>query len=60
MGIYGYPVSLPPHIPGVVISGSRTVLIDGLPTSRLEKTIVEAIRPSHKILAGCATVLIGG
>jgi hypothetical protein len=54
------PVLLPPHSRLVVIGGSLTILINRLPASRLEKTIVEAIRPSHKILAGCATVLIGG
>ena len=50
----------PPHGPGVVINGSPTVLINGLPASRLGDTIVEAFGPPNKILAGCATVLIGG
>ena len=54
------PLPVPPHGPGVVISGSRTVLINGLPASRLGDTIVEALGPPNKILAGCPTVLIGG
>jgi uncharacterized Zn-binding protein involved in type VI secretion len=54
------PLPVPPHGPGVVIGGSRTVLINGLPASRLGDTIVEALGPPNKILAGFATVLIGG
>ncbi|MEG4446297.1 PAAR domain-containing protein [Microcoleus sp. AT9_B5] len=54
------PLPLPLHGPGVVIGGSLTVLINGLPASRLGDTIVEALGPPNKILAGCATVLIGG
>jgi len=54
------PLPVPPHGPGVVIGGSPTVLINGLPASRLGDTIVEALGPPNKILAGCATVLIGG
>jgi hypothetical protein len=54
------PVLLPPHSHLVVIGGSLTILINRLPASRLEKTIVETLEPSHKILAGCASVLIGG
>ena len=54
------PLPVPPHGPGVVIGGSSTVLINGLPASRLGDTIVEAVGPPNKILAGCATVLIGG
>jgi uncharacterized Zn-binding protein involved in type VI secretion len=54
------PLPVPPHGPGVVISGSPTVLINGLPASRLGDTIVEALGPPNKILGGCATVLIGG
>jgi uncharacterized Zn-binding protein involved in type VI secretion len=51
---------LPLHGRLVVIGGSLTVLINGLPASRLGDTIVEALEPPNKILAGCATVLIGG
>jgi hypothetical protein len=41
--------------------GSLTIiLINRLVASRLRDTIVEALEPPNKILAGCATVLIGG
>jgi uncharacterized Zn-binding protein involved in type VI secretion len=51
---------LPLHGRLVVIGGSLTVLINGLAASRLGDTIVEALEPPNKILAGCTTVLIGG
>ena len=54
------PLPLPPHGRLVVIGGSLTILIDRLAASRLGDTIVEALGPPNKILAGCATVLIGG
>ena len=41
--------------------GSVTIfLINRLVASRLRDTIVEALEPPNKILAGFATVLIGG
>gem|GEM_PF-6732095 len=41
--------------------GSLTIfLINRLLASRLGDTIVEALEPPNKILAGCTTVLIGG
>jgi hypothetical protein len=50
---------LPPHGRLVVIGGSLTlILINRLAASRLGNTIVEAVEPPNKILAGCATVLI--
>lgn len=54
------PLPLPPHGPGVVIDGSSTVLINGLPACRMGDTIVEALGPPNKITMGCPTVLIGG
>ncbi|MFB2892898.1 PAAR domain-containing protein [Aerosakkonemataceae cyanobacterium BLCC-F50] len=54
------PLPLPPHGPGVVIDGSSTVLINGLPACRMGDTIVEALGPPNKITMGCSTVLIGG
>ncbi|MBE9225437.1 PAAR domain-containing protein [Phormidium sp. LEGE 05292] len=54
------PLPLPPHGPGVVIDGSITVLINGLPACRMGDTIVEALGPPNKIVMGCSTVLIGG
>lgn len=50
---------LPPHGPGVVIDGSQTVLINGLPACRQGDTIVEAVGPPNKITGGCLTVVIG-
>jgi uncharacterized Zn-binding protein involved in type VI secretion len=54
------PLPLPHIAAGVVIGGSLTILINGLPASYLGDTIVETLEPPNKILAGCATVLIGG
>jgi uncharacterized Zn-binding protein involved in type VI secretion len=53
------PLPIPPHGPGVVIDGSTTVLINGLPACRMGDTIVEAVGPPNKIMKGCPTVLIG-
>ncbi|MTJ53139.1 hypothetical protein FJR38_11055 [Anabaena sp. UHCC 0253] len=53
------PLPIPPHGPGVVIDGSATVLINGLPACFLGCTILEAVGPPNKIVNGCATVLIG-
>ena len=53
------PLPIPPHGPGVVIDGSATVLINGLPACRMGDTIVEAVGPPNKIMKGCPTVLIG-
>ena len=54
------PLPIPPHGPGVVIDGSTTVLINGLPACRMGDTIVEALGPPNKIVMGCPTVQIGG
>jgi uncharacterized Zn-binding protein involved in type VI secretion len=54
------PLPLPPHGPGVVVDASQTVLINGLPASRMGDTIVEALGPPNKITMGCPTVIIGG
>lgn len=51
---------IPPHGPGVVINGSATVLINGLPACRMGDTILEAIGPTNSIIAGEMSVLIGG
>jgi uncharacterized Zn-binding protein involved in type VI secretion len=53
------PLPLPPHGPGVVIDGSPTVLINGLPACRQGDTILEAVGPPDKILMGLPTVIIG-
>jgi uncharacterized Zn-binding protein involved in type VI secretion len=54
------PLPIPPHGPGVVISGSKTVLINGLPATRMGDQILEALGPPNSITKGCPTVLIGG
>lgn len=54
------PLPVPPHGSGVVIDGSKTVLINGLPACRMGDTILEAIGPVNKIIRGCNSVLIGG
>lgn len=54
------PLPVPPHGPGVVIDGSKTVLINHLPACRVGDTILEALGPPNKIAMGCFTVIIGG
>jgi len=54
------PLPVPPHGPGVVIDGSKTVVINNLPACRLGDTVLEAVGPPNKIVMGCATVIIGG
>jgi uncharacterized Zn-binding protein involved in type VI secretion len=54
------PLPIPPHGPGVVVDGSKTVLINGLSACRQGDTIVEAVGPPNKIAMGMPTVLIGG
>jgi len=51
---------IPPHGSGVVVDGSQTVLINGLPACRQGDTIVEPIGPPNKISMGETTVIIGG
>jgi uncharacterized Zn-binding protein involved in type VI secretion len=53
------PLPPVPHGTGVVIDGSQTVMINGLPACFMGNTIVEAIGPPNKITMGCPTVLIG-
>lgn len=54
------PLPIPPHGPGVVVDGSKTVMINNLPACRLGDTIVEALGPPNKIAKGEMTVIIGG
>ncbi|MEB3282834.1 MAG: PAAR domain-containing protein [Lyngbya sp.] len=49
----------PPHANGVVINGSSTVLINGLPACRQGDMIQETVSV-NTIALGCPTVLIGG
>jgi len=54
------PLPVPPHGPGVIIDGSKTVMIDNLPACRMGDTILEAVGPPNKVAMGCQTVIIGG
>jgi uncharacterized Zn-binding protein involved in type VI secretion len=49
----------PPHGVGVVIDGSPTVVINGLPACRVADTILEAFGPPDKIMMGQFNVIIG-
>jgi uncharacterized Zn-binding protein involved in type VI secretion len=48
-----------PHVGGVVMLGSATVLINNLPAARMGDLIVES-GPPNAIAMGCPTVMIGG
>jgi uncharacterized Zn-binding protein involved in type VI secretion len=50
---------LVPHVGGVVVVGSTTVFINGLPAARQGDILAEAA-PPNTIVIGCPTVLIGG
>ncbi len=54
------PSPVPPHGPGVDITGSATVSINMLPAGRMGDTILEAIGPPNTITKGEPTVIIGG
>ena len=54
------PLPIPPHGPGVVITGSATVMINNLPACRMGDTILEAVGPPNSIVKGEMTVIIGG
>ena len=54
------PLPVPPHGPGVVIDGSKTVLVNNLPVACQGDTVLEAIGPPNKITKGCSSVIIGG
>ncbi len=54
------PLPIPPHGPGVVIDGSKTVVINNLQACRMGDTILEAVGPPNKIAKGEPTVMIGG
>lgn len=46
--------------PGVVITGSATVLINGFPACRQGDMILEILGPPNSIVEGCSSVEIGG
>jgi|ERR1700730_914109 uncharacterized Zn-binding protein involved in type VI secretion len=49
---------LVPHVGGMVLVGSTTVLINNLPAARQGDLIVE-VGPPNAIVMGCPTVIIG-
>ncbi len=54
------PLPTPPHGPGVVINGSTSVFINGLPACRVGDTLIEALGPPNTIVAGDTSVIVGG
>ena len=54
------PFPVPPHGPGVVITGSATVMVNNLPLCRMGDTILEPIGPPNTIAKGEVTVIVGG
>lgn len=59
LGIPPPPFGIP-HGPGIVMDGSKTVMINSMPACRIGDTVTEAIGGPNKILMGCMTVVIGG
>lgn len=49
-----------PHVGGMVVMGSTTVLINNLPAARQGDIIAESGGPPNSIVMGCPTVIIGG
>jgi hypothetical protein len=54
------PSPMPPRGAGVVLDGSKTVVINNLPACREGDTVTEALGGPNKIVMGCKTVMIGG
>lgn len=50
----------PPHGPGVVLNGSQTVLVNGMPLCRQGDSVTEAVGPPNPITMGAVNVLVGG
>ena len=59
MHVCTIPCPIPPHGPGVVTQGSKSVFIDNLPAARQDDKVIEACGGSDPIAMGCQTVLIG-
>lgn len=53
------PCPIPPHGPGMVCEGSKTVMIDNLPAARQNDKVMEACGGQDPITLGCPTVMIG-
>jgi uncharacterized Zn-binding protein involved in type VI secretion len=59
MHVCPIPCPIPPHGPGVVTKGSKSVVINNLPACRQGDKVMEACGGSDPIAMGCPTVLIG-
>jgi len=59
MHICPLPVPIPPHGPGMVTKGSKSVFINKLPACRQGDKVFEAAGGEDPIAMGCPTVLIG-
>jgi len=57
--ICNVPSPTPPHGPGVVIDGSKSVQINFMPACRMGDTVLEALGGPNKIMLGEMTVIIG-
>ncbi len=53
------PSPVPPHGPGVVVDGSNTVFINGLPACFQGNPVIEPLGSANKITGGCSSVRIG-
>lgn len=53
------PCPIPPHGPGMVTTGSATVMINGLSAARAGDQVFEACGGPDPIATGCPTVMIG-
>lgn len=53
------PTPVPPHGPGMVVAGSTTVVINGLPAARAGDKVMEACGGADPVQVGCPTVDIG-
>jgi uncharacterized Zn-binding protein involved in type VI secretion len=52
---------LPAPAPGIVVTGSTTVKINGLPACRVGDTILEGLLHAPNLIkGGCPTVIVGG
>ena len=60
MHICWVPSPIPPHGAGMVLDGSKTVVINNLAACREGDTVTEALGSPNKVIMGCKTVIIGG
>jgi N-acetylmuramoyl-L-alanine amidase len=59
MHVCPIPVPVPPHGPGMVVKGSKSVIINNLPAARKDDQVMEACGGADPIAMGCPTVDIG-